>query len=239
MYRNEEVCIVVPCHNESGNVAAVVESLCAEIPGAGILIVDDASSDDTLERALATGRSEAIRLPVNIGVGGAIQAGFKYALRHGFRYAVKFDGDGQHRAADIARLLVPIAEGKADVVVGSRFLESNGGYRATIARRTGIVILNTASSLLTGWRITDSTSGFRAYGHGAMRFLAEHYSSLDYPEPEEPVLLYKNRFILAEVPTIMNERSWGSSSIRPVQAGYFMMKMLLCVLMVFMRKPVR
>lgn len=239
MYKNDEVCIVVPCRNESGNVPDVVASLCAEIPGAAILIVDDASSDATLECAIDTGRAEALRLPVNIGVGGAVQAGFKYALRHGFRYAVKFDGDGQHSAADIPKLLKPIASGQADVVVGSRFLEENGGYRSTFARRAGIAILNTASSLLTGWRITDSTSGFRAYGYEAMRFLADHYSSLDYPEPEEPVLLRRNRLRLVEVPTFMNERSWGVSSINPAVAGYFMVKMLLCMLMVFLRRPVR
>lgn len=239
MSGNEEVCVIVPCHNESGNVDAVVASLCAELPGAAILIVDDASGDDTLEKALATKRAEALRLPVNVGVGGAVQAGFKYALRHGFRYAVKFDGDGQHRANEIPKLLAAISEGKANVAVGSRFLERNAGFQSTLARRAGISILNLTSSLLTGWRITDSTSGFRAYDFEAMKFLAEHYSSLDYPEPEEPVLLRKNGLRLTEVPTLMNERSWGVSSIRPVMAGYFMVKMLLCVLMVYMRRPAR
>ena len=239
MQDNSKVCVIVPCYNEEGNVKAVIDDLSAMLPEATILVIDDASSDDTLPLAIADGRGKVLALPINVGVGGSIQTGFKYAMRHGFLFAVKFDGDGQHRADEIPNLLKALEEQNADVVVGSRFLQSNDGYMSTPLRRVGIFLLNGANSILTAHRITDCTSGFRAYNLKAMKFLAEHYSSLDYPEPEEAVLLHKNGLSLVETPTKMNARLSGTSSIRPLNSAYFMLKMLFCILMVALRAPVR
>lgn len=233
------LCVIIPCHNEAENVRRTLDDLQERLPGAFPLVVDDASDDATFSVALEDGRAAVLSLPTNIGVGGGLQAGFKYALAHGFTRAVKFDGDGQHRAEEIASLLEEMERSGANVVVGSRFLAETDGYKSTFLRRIGITLLNKTNSLLTGWRITDCTSGFRAYDLKAMRFLVRHYGSLDYPEPEEPVLLRKNGFLLTETPTAMNPRCFGSSSIKPLGSAYFMVKMLFCILMVALRSPER
>jgi glycosyltransferase involved in cell wall biosynthesis len=234
---NSKVCVIVPCHNEEGNLKAVIDDLSSMLPGVKILVIDDASDDGTLALALSDKRAEVLALPVNIGVGGSLQLGFKYALSHGFEYAVKFDGDGQHRAGEIPNLLKALEEAGANVAVGSRFLQQTQGYKSTPLRRLGILLLNTVNSLLTGQHITDCTSGFRAYNLEAMKLLAEHYSSLDYPEPGEAVLLHKNGFSLVETPTRMDARLSGSSSISPLKSVYFMLKMLFCIFMVALRVP--
>jgi len=218
---------------------AVFDALSAELPGATILVVDDASTDSSLSVALADRRVKVLSLPVNGGVGTALQAGFKFALKNGLDVAVKFDGDGQHRAEELPDLLRPIASGEADVVVGSRFLEKEeDGFRSTPMRRLGISLLNFANLLATGKHITDCTSGFRAYNKKAMQFLSVNYTSFDYPEPEEFVLLHKDGLTLLEVSTKMSPRLSGVSSISPVKSAYFMCKMLFCIFMASLRAPV-
>ena len=175
-------------------------------------MVNDGSWDGTYEAAKATRQALMVNLPNNLGIGGAVQTGFKWAARHGYRIAIQFDGDGQHIAAEIPKLLAALKEKKAGMVIGSRFIERHSGYRSTFVRRLGIRVFKAVNSLLIGQTITDNTSGFRAYDRRTIEFLARHYP-VDYPEPEAVILLGKNGFPIAEVFTRMRERQSGGSSI--------------------------
>jgi glycosyltransferase involved in cell wall biosynthesis len=170
-----------------------------------------------------------------LGIGGAVQTGFKYADRHGYEAAIQFDADGQHLAGEIAKLLQPLVAGEADVVLGSRFLGLKS-FRSTFARRIGIAMFSFVNSLLVGQPISDNTSGFRAYNRRAIGFLARHYP-IDYPEPEAVVLLKRNGFSLKEVPVAMQARQGGISSIHGLGSGYYMIKVMLAVAMTRLRKP--
>lgn len=239
MIKNSDICIVIPCYNESGNIAPVIRDLYENLPGACILVVDDCSKDDSAGVAKATGLAEVIRLPVNLGVGGAVQAGFKYAVRRNYQYAVKFDGDGQHRAENIVALLDVLDKKEADVVIGSRFIGDLGGFKSTFFRRFGINVFKVVNSLLIRQLITDNTSGFRAYNRESLEFMERYYPAFDYPEPEEVVLLGKNHFRIREVPVKMKERLSGKSSINVKKSFYFMTKVLFAVFMVALRPPVK
>ena len=188
------------------------------------------------QAAKSTRQALVVNLPNNLGIGGAVQTGFKWAARNGYRIAIQFDGDGQHIAAEIPKLLEALAKKKAGMVIGSRFIERHSGYRSTFVRRLGIRVFKAVNSLLIGQTITDNTSGFRAYDRRAIEFLARHYP-VDYPEPEAVILLGKNGFSIAEVFTRMQERQAGGSSISGVKSLYYMVKVLLAILMTALRKP--
>ena len=227
-----EVLVIVPAYNEARVIARVIEDLVSIPLSPDILIVNDGSTDDTFRAAIDTGRALVIDLPKNLGIGGAVQTGFKYATRHGYRIAVQFDGDGQHVAAEIPKLLAAL-DG-ANMVIGSRFLERHTGYRSTFMRRIGIRLFRVINSLLIGQKITDNTSGFRAYDRRAISFLASSYP-VDYPEPEAVILLGKNGFRITEVAVRMQERAEGGSSIAGIRGGYYMVKVLLAVFMTALR----
>ncbi len=238
----QSVCIVVPCHNEEGAIRGVIHDLLAHVPGATVLVVDDYSTDRTSDKARAAaaeitaGHVAVLRLPVNLGVGGAVQTGFRYAVNHGFDYALKVDGDGQHPALEIPKLLEPLEAGEADFVIGSRFLAAEpAGFQSTASRKVGIKIFEIVNSLLIHQRVTDNTSGFRAYNRRALEFAAAHYPAFDYPEPEEVVLMGRNAFLLKEVPIRMEARQTGVSSISFKRGIYFMFKVLFAVVMTAIR----
>jgi hypothetical protein len=178
-----------------------------------------------------------IDLPKNIGIGGAVQTGFKYAARNDYTIAIQFDGDGQHLAAEIPTLLLALREQGINMAIGSRFMGEQTGYRSTYVRRIGIRLFQGVNSLLIGQRVTDNTSGFRAYDRRAIEFLAQHYP-VDYPEPEAVILLGRNGFGIAEVFTKMGARQGGGSSIAGITGAYYMIKVLLAILMTALRKPV-
>ena len=227
---------IVPARNEAGSIAAVLDDLRAHCPQCDVLVVDDGSSDRTAALAEAGG-ALVISLPFNLGIGGAVQTGFLYAARHGYDCALQFDGDGQHVAAEVGKIVEPLRRGDADVVIGSRYLAPGSSYRTPLGRRLGMLVFQLTNSRIVGRRITDNTSGFRAYGRRAIEFLAEHYPD-DYPEPEAVVLLGRNGCTLAEVPVLMAARSAGLSSIAGWRGPYYMVKVLLTVLMNAMRAKV-
>lgn len=231
--------IIVPAFNEAGNIGAAIASLQAANPLWQILVVNDGSTDMTSAVAKDSGKALVVDLPCNLGIGGAVQTGFKYAVRNDYAYAVKFDGDGQHKAEEISHLLQMVIAQQADVVIGSRFLEDSKGYRSTRFRRLGIRLFEVINSLLVGQRITDNTSGFRAYNRNAIKFLAQHYPSFDYPEPEEVILLARNGFAIREVPVAMKERLHGKSSISTSLSFYYIVKVVLAVLMTAVRPRIR
>ncbi len=228
------VLIIVPAFNESASIGGVVESLRSEFPLADVLVVDDGSRDGTGSIAKQGGWARVVSLPCNLGIGGAVQTGFKLACREGYDAAVQFDGDGQHLACEIESILAPIRSGQADVVIGSRFGQNNGGFKSTGFRRIGIKLFALLNSLLIRQRITDNTSGFRAYNHRALCFLAESYPT-DYPEPEAVIMLGRNGFRLREVPVRMRERQGGKSSIRGFSSLYYMLKVFLGIFMGVLR----
>ena len=164
----------MPAFNEEGSVGAVVEEIRAADEGMDVLVVDDGSRDATAQVARAHG-AHVVRLPFNLGIGGAVQTGYRYAREHGFDVAVQVDGDGQHDARELAALLAPVLAGDADLAVGSRFADGSGAYRAPLPRRIGIRLFARTISRITGQRVTDTTSGFRAANRRAIALFAEDY----------------------------------------------------------------
>jgi glycosyltransferase involved in cell wall biosynthesis len=226
---------VVPAHNEQGSIGRVVREIQAVDPAVEVVVIDDASADATAAEAAAAG-ARVVRLPYNLGIGGAVQTGFRYALEGGFDLAVRLDGDGQHDASQLAGLVEPLLADEADIVVGSRFAAPSG-YRPPIGRRIGIVVFAHVVSLLVGRRVTDTTSGFQALNRRAIALFAADYPH-DYPEVEATVMVFKHRLRLLEVPVTMREREAGASSITALGSVYYAVKVLLAVLVGVLRKNV-
>lgn len=226
---------VVPAYNEQDAISGVVADLKACPERVDVLVVDDGSSDETAARARAAG-ARVCTLPCNMGIGVAVQTGFMYAARHSYGVACQFDGDGQHMAGEIPRLVAPIVSGVADVVVGSRFLDMTS-HRPPLVRRVGIVWLRGLINLLTGTRVSDVTSGFRAYNARAVSFLAEHYPA-QFPEPESIVALHRHDFRIAEVAVEMRDREHGQSSIGPLKSLWYAVRVSLGVIVTRIRARV-
>jgi len=218
---------IIPAYNEEFNIEAVINDLRNQRPDFDILVIDDGSLDRTSFLARKMG-AVVVSLPFNQGIGAAVQTGYKYAMENGYSIAIQFDGDGQHRADQISFIERPVLEGRADLVTGSRFLETSN-YQAGLARMLGSRVLSYVISMLLGQRVTDPTSGFRAAGKAAIEFFSIIYPD-DYPEPESIVLLHKAGLRFEEVPVLMQERLGGSSSITPVKAMYYMIKVLLAIM---------
>jgi glycosyltransferase involved in cell wall biosynthesis len=234
----DKTIIITPAYNEEKNINNVIHSLKQENSNFECLVINDGSIDDTQKVAESSGLATVIQLPANLGIGGAVQTGFKYAFYHQFDYAVQFDGDGQHLASEINKLLAPLKTKQYDVCIGSRFIEKTQGFQSTFMRRIGIKLFEVLNQLLIKQKITDSTSGFRAYNKEAISFLAANYPT-DYPEPESIILLGKNDFKFREVSVEMLERQGGESSISGLKSAYYMMKVILAMLMTAQRQKLR
>ncbi len=224
---------IVPAFNEEENVGRLIAELRAFDPGFEIVVVDDGSTDRTAGIAADAG-AHVIRLPFNLGIGGAVQTGYRYAFEQGFDVAVQVDGDGQHDPEELPAILAPVLAGEADLVVGSRFA-GEGAYRSTAARRIGIRIFARVVSLVVGQRVTDTTSGFRAVNRKGIALFAADYPH-DYPEVEATVMCVKHKLRLREVPVSMRERSGGRSSITGFRSVYYMAKVLLAIFVGLFRR---
>ena len=224
---------IVPAFNEEVSVGRVIDELRDFDPGFEIAVVDDGSTDRTAGVADDRG-AHVIRLPFNLGIGGAMQTGYRYAFEHGFDIAVQVDGDGQHDPAQLPRILEPVLDGDADLVVGSRFA-GPGAYRSTALRRVGIRIFASVVSAVVGQRVTDTTSGFRAVNRKGIALFAADYPH-DYPEVEATVMCVKHKLRLLEVPVEMRERSGGQSSITALRSVYYMTKVLLAIFVGLFRR---
>jgi glycosyltransferase involved in cell wall biosynthesis len=226
---------IVPAHNEEASLGALLAELRTAEPDLAVVVINDGSTDSTTRVAEAAG-VPVVNLPFNIGIGGTVQTGYQYALEHGFEVAIQVDGDGQHDPTEIARVLEPIFDDRADLVVGTRFV-SGGGYRGTRARRVGIHIFASVVSLMVGERVSDTTSGFRAVNRKALRLFASQYPH-DYPEVESIVLISRHGLRMLEVPVKMRVRETGASSITALRAAYYMIKVLLALFIgLFRRYP--
>jgi glycosyltransferase involved in cell wall biosynthesis len=226
---------IVPARNEAGSVGAVVREIRALDPGLDVVVIDDGSTDRTAAEARAAG-AHVVRLAFNLGIGGAVQTGFRYAFEHGFELAVRLDGDGQHDPAELPRLVAPVTAGEADIAVGSRFAGERG-YKPPLTRRIGIVLFARVVSLLTRQRVTDTTSGFQALNRSAIALFAADYPH-DYPEVEAAVMVFRHRLRLVEVPVQMRERVAGTSSITAVRSVYYAIKVLLATFVALVRRSV-
>jgi glycosyltransferase involved in cell wall biosynthesis len=228
---------IVPAMNEEENVGRVVDELRAFDPALDIVVVDDGSFDRTAEVAREHG-ARVLRLPFNLGIGGAVQTGFRYAFERDYDLAVRVDGDGQHDAGQLDAVLAPVLAGEADIAVGSRFAAlDGGGYRSSRSRRVGIRMLAWIVSRIVGRRVTDTTSGFQALNRKAIALFARDYPH-DYPEVEATVMVFRHQLRAVEVPVSMRERGGGRSSITALRSVYYMTKVLLAIFVGLFRRNV-
>jgi glycosyltransferase involved in cell wall biosynthesis len=224
---------ILPAYNEERNVGRVIDELQALDPGLDVVVVSDGSTDGTVDVAISRG-VYVVALPYNLGIGGAVQTGFRYAWEEGYELAVRLDGDGQHDPAELRALVAPVVAGEADLAVGSRFV-SGGGYRSSAARRVGIRILARVVSWIAHQRLTDTTSGFQAANRRAIGVYAADLPH-DYPEVEGIVMAIKHQIRLVEVPVTMREREHGRSSIGALASIYYMVKILVALFVDLFRK---
>ena len=222
---NKRIAVVIPAYNEEKTIAAVIRGVRGLGPDYSIVVINDCSQDDTTAKAEEEGAT-VIELPFNLGIGGAVQTGFKYALAHGFDACVQVDGDGQHPPYQIPIVVEPLFSGGYDLVVGSRLL--GGSYRIPFMRFLGIRIISLFLRLISGLAVRDATSGFRAYGRRSMELFSKYYPQ-DYPEPESLLVAHLTRLKVAEVPVEMSQREHGVSSITPLRASYYMAKVMLAM----------
>jgi glycosyltransferase involved in cell wall biosynthesis len=229
---------VVPAYNESATIVDVVRTLCERAPEFDVLVVDDGSTDNTASLARLAG-ARVLRLPFNVGIGGAVQSGFVFALEHGYEYMAQVDGDGQHEPAELERLVSAMYESPdVDMVCGSRFLTDDYHYPAPMSRRTGIHVFAALLSRVVEGRVSDPTSGFRLYNRRAIELFARDYPH-DYPEVEAVLMLHNHRLLMQEIPVKMYARGGGVSSISTGKSAYYMVKVLLALVVgLARRRPV-
>ncbi len=219
--------VIIPAYNEEGAIVETIHNLKKECPEADYVIVNDCSKDRTLE-ICRKNNFNVLNLPVNLGIGGAVQTGYRYAYENDYDVAIQMDADGQHDPQYISQLVAKIEEGN-DFVIGSRFLEKEG-FQSTLIRRMGINLYAGIIKLLTKKKITDTTSGYRAAGKKIIALFARNYP-VDYPEPETNAFIAKNNFKIVEIPMKMKQRDSGVSSITPIKSIYYAVKVGLAVML--------
>lgn len=225
--------IIIPAYNESANIEATVKNIISAVPDFDYIVINDHSTDNTVD-ILKKNHFNYVNLPVNLGIGGAVQTGYKYALEYGYDAAVQVDADGQHDVSYLKNLVAKMEQEHADMVIGSRFI-SKEGFQSTFMRRVGINYFTKMIKSLTGHVITDPTSGFRLANHKVIEFFSKDYPR-DYPEPESIVYLLKRNMKIVEEPVMMKERQGGVSSIRMSSSVYYMVKVTLAILIEGIRK---
>lgn len=219
--------IIIPAYNESENIEKVINNLTENYPQYDYVIVNDGSTDNTKE-ICRRNHYQVLTLSVNMGIGGAVQTGYRYAVENHYDVAVQIDGDGQHDVAYLDGMLRLMEEGAADIVIGSRFMEKEG-FQSSHVRRIGIRFLSILGWILTGVRVKDVTSGYRLVNRKFIRIFAEDYPA-DYPEPEALVIAAVYGGKIREYPVVMRERERGTSSITPLKSVYYMIKVTLAML---------
>lgn len=228
MNSNFSYLAVVPAYNEVRMIARVVHAIRDRAPEFDVVVIDDGSTDDTAVEAESAGAT-VVRHPFNLGIGGAVQSGFTYALENDYDRLVQIDGDGQHDPAEVRKLIAAMdADHELDMVCGSRFVTADTEYVAPISRRTGIHIFAFLLSRIVGQRVTDPTSGFRLFNRRGIALFARDYPH-DYPEVEAVLLMHAHQLASVELPVKMRERSAGVSSINSTRSVYYMIKVLLAV----------
>lgn len=231
--RNMKKLIIIPAYNESANIENTVKDIVNNAPGFDYVIINDCSTDNTLEICERNGFN-VVNLPLNLGIGGAVQTGYRYAYNNGYDIAVQVDGDGQHDPAFLEKMAETMLAENADMLIGSRFIEKEG-FQTSRARRMGITYFSWLIKLFTRKKITDPTSGLRMINSDIIKVFAESYPR-DYPEPESVVHVIRLGRNVKEIPVIMRERQGGKSSIRFFSSIYYMIKVTVAILTELMRK---
>ncbi|TVY10083.1 glycosyltransferase family 2 protein [Paenibacillus cremeus] len=229
----DKVLIVIPAYNEQNNILKVIGDIRAANPEFDILVINDCSTDATSITARRAEGVKVVDLPYNLGIGGAVQTGFKYAFSQGYCYMVQIDGDGQHLPKEVDKLVDAMARSGCDMVIGSRFLDVQS-FRTTWSRRLGIKVFYFLFRMLIQTKVTDSTSGFRIYNRRSIELLCRHYPD-DYPEPDAIILLKKHGLRISEVGVEMRHREHGTSSITPIKSPYYMAKVILSIFFSYTR----
>lgn len=224
--------IIIPAYNESESIQATIEAIKREAKDFDYVIINDCSTDCTRE-ICESNNYNIVNLPINLGIGGAVQTGYKYGIKNGYDIAVQVDGDGQHDPRYLIKMAQYMAETKKDMVIGSRFIEKKG-FQSSGARRVGIRWFTFLIRLLTGENVTDPTSGLRMVNRDVMEIFANDYPK-DYPEPESVVAILRSGKKVNEIPVVMKERSGGVSSISLKKSAYYMVKVSLAILIEKMR----
>ena len=222
-----KVLLIIPAYNEEESLRSLIEEIKTVCPYVDYLVVNDCSSDDT-ERLLEELGANYISLPCNMGIGGAVQSGYRYAAQNGYDIAIQIDGDGQHDVRFVKDMVKLIEDKQADVVIGSRFIDKEG-FQSSQARRIGIRILSMLIRLMCGAKVKDVTSGFRAVNRRFIELFAENYPD-DYPEPEVIVTTKLYGAVIKELPVVMRERTTGKSSINLKRSIYYMIKVSLAII---------
>lgn len=225
--------VIIPAYNEEKSIVKTVQDICEHAPEFDYVIINDCSTDHTLS-VCRKHHLHVLNLPVNLGIGGAVQTGFLYAHKNGYDYAVQFDGDGQHDAQYLQKMRDYMIEQNADMLIGSRFLEKEG-FQSTGMRRFGIRYFSALIKFLTGQKITDPTSGMRMINRDILAMYSESYPK-DYPEPESVVAIINSGKKVMEYPVIMRKRMEGTSSISPLKSVYYMIKVSLAIFLEMLRK---
>jgi glycosyltransferase involved in cell wall biosynthesis len=225
--------IIMPAYNESDSIEKTINEIIEQTDGFDYLVVNDCSRDQT-EKILKEGKYQFLNLPINLGIGGAVQAGYLYALENGYDIAVQIDGDGQHDVRYLPMMAAELEKQNASMVIGSRFLDKEG-FQSSRIRRIGISYFTGLIRLLTGVRITDPTSGMRMVNREVISIFAKNYPR-DYPEPESVVHLLRRGKKITEVPVVMRERQGGVSSIQMKRSIYYMIKVTLAILIEWIRR---
>lgn len=219
--------VIIPAYNEAGNIVKTVEDVKKNAPSFDYVVINDCSKDNTLAICKDRGYN-VVSLPNNLGIGGGVQTGYRYAKEHGYEIVVQFDGDGQHNASYLEKMAEQMEEENLDMLIGSRYIKKEG-FQSTGLRRLGIRYFTGLIKLLTGATITDPTSGMRMVNREVIELFAEEYPK-DYPEPESVVALLKLKKKVKELAVIMNEREEGVSSISPVKSVYYMVKVSIAAI---------
>lgn len=219
--------IIIPAYNEEANIEKTVEAILRDSSGFDYIIINDCSKDRT-RQICEDKKYNIVNLPINLGIGGAVQTGYKYAVRNGYDMAVQVDGDGQHDPKFLEEMADYLEKNNLDMVIGSRFIEMEG-FQSSGLRRVGIRFFTWLIKILTGKKITDPTSGLRMIGANVLKIFAEDYPK-DYPEPESVVAILRKGMKVEEIPVVMHEREGGVSSISMKKSVYYMVKVTLAIL---------
>lgn len=225
--------VIIPAYNEQESILNTVKDIRDNAPDFDYVVINDCSTDDTLQVCIENHLNH-LNLPINLGIGGAVQSGYLYAARNGYDVAVQFDGDGQHSAKYLNEMSKQLTEKNADMVIGSRFI-TNEGFQSSAIRRLGIKHFNLLIKLLTGKIVTDPTSGMRMVNSDIIKLFSEDYPK-DYPEPESVIQIISMGKNVVEVPVIMNERTGGVSSISAGKSIYYMIKVTIAMIIARIRK---
>lgn len=229
----DETLVLIPAYNEEDSIRRVIEEVYAVRPGASVLVVNDCSKDATVSEAAAAG-AMVLSLPCHLGLGGCVQAGYKFAWAAGYQSVVRIDGDGQHEPRDIARLLDRLSASGVEMVIGVRAPSSGDGFRTSLIRRIGIWFFKLLLRPILGRRVSDPTSGFVAVNRRALELFSRTFP-LEYPEIEALVVLQRKAFRFEEVESVMRPRLAGRSSITPLKSVFFVLHVLLGVFVNILR----